>query len=526
MCGYAVDWMKACRRSKWRLTRGSDRTRDGFYYFSPDATPFFPGWHNLGARDWVSAERPLWSDPPLGEYSGPTKWYRGDPPAVLPLPVLVGEFDCVKNGETPGKAIQTHKSARCTDMLPRACYLDAEILAQKTKADNCLWAFVCLLTIADAYGSTTAAGDRMRSYFGLDATIVPFEFAGALSPAGIIIIVNEVCIVCITGTTILEQGVAQALAFGFGPQFFGDYDASPVYEAAASLVLTQMAAVAGVAACTRFVCTGHSYGGATAIVLAAKLKLVDANRQVEIITFGAPKAGGRLLRAVTRPLKQLHYVHELDPVPYLPPNGVDFFHVISLITAGLRGEWGLYVRPAYVFQITNAGTLDLQEAEDIPNDAVTAIALAINAHADVPSFNSHNANTYAMALAKACSCVAPPVNNYRVTVTRAILHAGVLHLPDPFVTDCNDFADPGLTWTNPADQELVQILTFDDGPDAGTYVEIIFSDIPSGETGSGFFKLPVDWWLGCTLLNPPAGIITGQPFLSIDSIRIEPHEIV
>jgi len=84
-CGYAVEWVRSCFISRWRLFRGRpDVLTVGRYQFTPGIPVHYPGWHNLGSRDWAAGDDP--GDFPLGEWDGPRGWDRGGPTAFFPPP--------------------------------------------------------------------------------------------------------------------------------------------------------------------------------------------------------------------------------------------------------------------------------------------------------------------------------------------------------------------------------------------------------------------------------------------------------
>lgn len=68
--------------------------------------------------------------------------------------------------------------------------------------------------------------------------------------------------------------------------------------------------------------TGHSLGGALAILLAFKLSLKPGNKLAGVVTFGQPKVGdAQLTQAITQQLLPFYrrYVNQRDIVPKLPP---------------------------------------------------------------------------------------------------------------------------------------------------------------------------------------------------------------
>jgi hypothetical protein len=98
VCGYSVEWLRACYSSEWRLFAGSTQTVRGRYYFSPPGTPHYPGPHNYGSRIWISDERdPL---PVLGDVGqGTPPFYKGTRPIQVAPARLVGDAACIEQGD-------------------------------------------------------------------------------------------------------------------------------------------------------------------------------------------------------------------------------------------------------------------------------------------------------------------------------------------------------------------------------------------------------------------------------------------
>ena len=85
------------------------------------------------------------------------------------------------------------------------------------------------------------------------------------------------------------------------------------------------------------VCCGHSLGGAVATLLCGMLTTAPHRpTQVGLVTFGAPRAGGRALQQVLRGVPQRRYVLACDPVPLLPPLALGYRHTARSVRVGRR----------------------------------------------------------------------------------------------------------------------------------------------------------------------------------------------
>lgn len=400
-----MEWVRSCYKSKWRLTRGADTLRDGFYWFCEPETPFYPGLHQLGSRDWTSDERV--PEPLLGEYWGDRKWYRGDAPARRPLPVLVGSPDCIKNGDEPGLPIVLDRSAFCGQILPPACYSPESEILHLTNPLDCVFGKNSADIINLAYTDLPAAAAAVEAILGPTAVVSTFSQPGPFVPAGVIALIGTTAVVWLTGTTTFEQAAAQALYFGFGLVNLGLYSSSGLYEAAAFVISDQLTAASGAGA-TRVVLCGHSFGGAVCMVLAAKMRLANPARDVEILTLGAPAPGDERLIDLIDTMIQMHYCNERDPIPLLPPSGVEFAFLFPIIGALLALSWNAFARPPRVRMITQDGTFTTVLTDNVPDDLITIAATAIAAAQDVPIFKHHGVDWYAYYLCLGCPCVPRP----------------------------------------------------------------------------------------------------------------------
>ena len=86
----------------------------------------------------------------------------------------------------------------------------------------------------------------------------------------------------------------------------------------------------------RIVLTGHSLGGATAIVLLDLLQ--NYYTRLALVTFGAPRPGGRLLRKRVCSYPHYRFVHGSDIVPLTPPATGGYVHTHQPIILGRMSE--------------------------------------------------------------------------------------------------------------------------------------------------------------------------------------------
>lgn len=343
----------------------------------------------------------------MGEWDGERTWYRGDPPARRPLPILVGDVDCIRYGEKPGLPIQTNISAECGKPLPDACYgLEDEIFAL-TNVWDCVFAKRTADVLDKAYTDLDAAADLVTAFMPAGTLVATFPQPNNFVPAAVIASISDTVVLWLTGTTNFQQLAAQAFYLNLGQINVGAYSTSALNEGA-MLAIAALLNALGLGNAGRIVLCGHSFGGAVCMVLAARMMTADPNRLVEILTLGAPAPGDARLHALIELLAQRHYANERDPIPYLPPRGLQFAGLFPIIGALLGVAWQRFVRPPQTKQITQDGRFVDVRTPDLPDDYVTAAVAAIAAALDVPSFKDHRTDWYSYYLCLACRCVPRP----------------------------------------------------------------------------------------------------------------------
>jgi len=465
----------------------------------------YPGMHNLYSRDWTSDDQP--AEPPLGEWSGERERYSGKPPLRVPLPIRIGSADCIANGEKPGLAI-VERSALCARVSPDACYAAAQLFLDKTDVLSCVFAKISVDIINTAYASVMDAADEVQAFLGPDAVVTPFEQANDLTPAGVVAIINDTALMWITGTTNFNQLAVQAFYFGFGPINQGFYSASGIYESAALSIGGQLGAVGG-GVVSRVVLMGHSFGGAVAMVLATKMKLAGpSTRQVEVLTFGAPKPGDRRLHDIIANVRQNHYVNQEDPIPLMPPEGLTLAALWNLVPDFLVGTWGTFVRPPNLQMIFPDGRITDVAAEDLPDGTIYALGLLISQGLDAPAFKDHATDWYSYYLCNACKCVPRPcvpppdvvATQYRMIINFTwvpFLLPMVSRTIDGIVTQIDiDHWD----WIGGGDGVPFEVVSFAVPPFKPTdaIIHMVELGVPGMPFGIYDFALPDLWWRGGT----------------------------
>lgn len=381
----------------------------------------------------------------MGEWEGARQWYRGDPPARRPLPILVGDPTCIRDGEDPALVAILGVSAECGKVLPDACYGLEQTIFEKTNVFDCVFGKASCDIINEAYTDLDEAAAMVLTYMPVGTIVSTFPPSNDLVPAGVIATISDTVVLWLTGTTNFQQLALQAFYFGTGPANQGPYSTSPINERA-MLAIADLLNARGLGAAERIVLCGHSFGGAVCEVLAARMLSANPNRNVEILTLGAPAPGDARLHDLIALLAQRHYCNERDPIPYMPPRGLTFAGLIPFLGPLLSSFWPRFVRPPQSKQISTDGKFVDVRTEDLPDDLITIASLAIAGGFDVPSFKDHRTDWYGYYLCLACKCVTRPCVQ-----------------PDPVMLGF-DFILEGLRWTDgtfPYTENFASNLTYD-----------------------------------------------------------------
>lgn len=220
---------------------------------------------------------------------------------------------------------------------------------------------------------------------------------------------NEVHIY-VDGTRNQGQLLAQAYSAFTGPRDYGTFTASELYHTNATRILRQATAL-GLDACHNWVLVGHSYGGATAAVMAAILRENRPSDIIAVMTMGAPKAGGEKLIRALRRVCQRHYHRPRDPIPYLPPQRSGWrsgfsapFNAVGVIKWLIWGDFFEYEYSYVLYPEPPLGEINV----DLPDDELmSTIALQLEANVPINSYEAHAMYNYANELARVCGLPDP-----------------------------------------------------------------------------------------------------------------------
>lgn len=157
-----------------------------------------------------------------------------------------------------------------------------------------------------------------------------------LWPAYAIVTHPQYACLIATGSSKLSQVLVQTLNLAQGPQDYGAFSTGKLWYDFASYLFEQLE-TAGVLDGRPLLVAGHSYGAASVLVLAVRIKLAQPATEMRYVTYGCPKPGDvRLMSYLDKAFDGLSLVNDGDLITALPPSA-DVIAALSdlLPTAGL-----------------------------------------------------------------------------------------------------------------------------------------------------------------------------------------------
>lgn len=454
------------------MNRDSDQLTNGRYWFAPEGTPAYPFAHNLGSREWTSDERdPV---PALGEWDGPTEWDNGLPPSPLPLAVLVGTPDCIENGDRPPDEPFDAQPAFTSDSYPAGCWSAAREQVLAFDISECSTVVPFAQAVALVYDSSVNARIFLASLLGAAYSVTDTANPAGLVPGDVIAIGPKV-IVCLAGTSNFQQLAFQGLYLATGIVDFGAFSTTFANMNAALAVEGRIIA-AGVGAQEEFWFVGHSFGGAIAQVLGARMRLNRPEVRVNVLTFGSPVAGDRRLVDLLAGARQRHFCCDTDPVPGLPPRRFNLDELLSVLGVPLSNLWSrLHPPPNRVLLFDDFSQSDSGD-EFLDFAIVETLANLIAAAVVIDPLAVHNMTEYLLRVTVGCRGPVEPVPGltFRVIVDQLSYTDGAPFVatfdrvltPNPFI--------PGDWITDPIVAGAVEVVAQADADGNWTHMLVVF----------------------------------------------------
>lgn len=405
----AVEWLRSCYSSSWRLFRGSLRSVPGRFYFSPPGTPFFSGFHNLGSRTWYDGNWKHVQD--LGEdLSAERSWNDGSLPAVRVKTDFLGSLSCINSGETIGEGLP---NADLVNGFPSGCVADytSDLATWEKGSDysSCSVQLAGARIIDWSYGGNrTAIVDFLAEFLGPGwpitwhpPTVILPAVTIAINPAG--------ALAWIDGTANYQQFALQAAYSLVGPQTVGPIGTSPFWSAAAEYILGRLSEAGVDATMPVFLC-GHSYGGVAALIVAAKIRYAHPTRPIRYLTYGCPHIGDAEFVRLVGTCAGINLRNDSDIVTAVPPNSDTIYAIASFLGVDSLFAWFQWKKaPSGVMMDSNGAFLqDSEPVLDYPT--LLGFAEDVLAALPYPTVEAHKITTYYSRILTRCPSPEWPVS--------------------------------------------------------------------------------------------------------------------
>lgn len=400
-CGMAVEFLRSCYSSEWQLFRNSTQRTKGRYYFCDDATPFYPGFHNLASRVWNDANWP--HSVRLGEVTDAKHtYYRGDPPAVPALPRAVGNAECIQLGDRITDAVP---AADLIDGFVPRCMID-DAWARVSSYNQCATrrvyaALIVQLYAHDDFAIRATIADWLGDLLDPEDYRVTIRHHAGVMPGIISIVSDSWTAFVLDGTSNFQEVVLQAFAFALPPQNFGIIGTAGLWYQAGSYVLQHLA-TDGLEPHHRVMCVGHSYGGATAQVIAARLRHADQDRGINFLTLGSPKIGDTSFVDLVRACRGWNIAAVDDPIPVLPPDARELVWLLPRIAWPAMTNWGFWKRPPNQVFMDHNGILFTRDAWFLDSQTLLSIVEALFHRQQISPFSAHASAEYLRRIQRQC----------------------------------------------------------------------------------------------------------------------------
>ena len=401
---------------------------------SPPLTPFVGVAHNFGSRTWYSTNAELLQG--LGEsLTSAHAWTRGDQPAIVPNPEILGDPDILADGGKIENAIGTDEMR---NGFPIACFtpetpLDPtwEIAASFSV---CSLQFFYATIIKWLYvGDIESIKVAFRLLLGPDVN-VHWHPGTATLPDCVIVTMPTFSIVCIDGTSTFQQFAMQAFSFIVGPENIGIFSTWRFWYDSASFVLS-LFDDDGVDPDQPIFLSGHSFGGVVATIMAARLRAFDPDRQIRYCTFGDPRPGDVRFQRLLESIPGISLANEEDIVTGIPPDEDEIFPVaIFMGIAGLL-VWSRWKQEPNRARQDKFGNLQFNLSPIIDAPLLIHMTTQILTHQPFDIVTAHFIAEYRRRIEVRCPNPEWPVSDILWKWLKGDLFAfGSIGLATPFVT--------------------------------------------------------------------------------------------
>lgn len=427
LCGYAVEVVRSCFRSRWRLFRGRPETTAGVYVFADDSTPCYPGWHNYWSRDWVSDEL---DGAELGEDPAATRGYSlGAPLGWIPAPQLIGDADCIANGERWPLAVKPTIDAGFDARCPEQVAAPRVDLDPTNPTNWCFWSQVAELVYRDPTAArlqvATALGVAPTGYVQQEQLGTTPQFFALTPPRPLPVVI------VIAGTSTVEQWLAQIQYGARPPTGFGVFATLPFWNGVVDYILGKLLPLA-IPTLQDVIIVGHSMGGAVASVLAARLRIGQPLRRIQLLTLGSPRAGDARLYGILASTDMVNLQNDGDVVLSIPVNLFELPLTLQILVQQNYPPGSLLwaVQPAR-YRVSWEGLVEQGAGQPGENVPTLAVVFFFWLHINIPDFSPHLQQEYERRLCRAAQAPVVWLDSWDLNQDNAALVAVWPNKVDP-----------------------------------------------------------------------------------------------
>jgi pimeloyl-ACP methyl ester carboxylesterase len=407
-CGMSVDWLRSCYSSAWRLFRDSDTLTHGRYYFSMKGTPFYSGFTSLGSRDWDDKNWGVVQG--LGEDRATERGYdTGGMPAILPITEPVETEGCITDGETYTNGVDA--GTLINGFIPQCIAVpqpDSATFEAASDYQSCSIQLAYARIIEWMYDANTASiFDFLVGFLGASYTLRWHPPSSTL-PSITTAVGPTSTLVWIDGTASFQQFALQSAYSLIGPVNVGGIGTSTFWYAASRAVTDAMTADGANPAGQFFLC-GHSYGGVTALITAARLRMADPSRNIKWLTYGAPHIGDNALIAQVYATQGINLRNDTDIVTAIPPTLEWLWPVYLAIGATSLLVWPTWLKAPYGYMMDSDGNLTVDAEPILDYPTLYGFAQDVIADLPYPTVAAHRITEYYSRIYNRCSTAEWPL---------------------------------------------------------------------------------------------------------------------
>ncbi len=293
----------------------------------------------------------------------------------MPLNRQLGSDACFENGEPFAEALP---QSSIFNGFNQACFRSLPVDTNDfdiASAFTCSLQFFYATIIAGLYEQDSVS---IAAAFALllPEAIVTFH-AGTPTRTDVVTAITPTYSVAVTdGTNTFQQGAMQAFLAIQRPTDIGALSTFPFWNDNADWLHGHLRDDGADPTAPVFLC-GHSYGGVTASILAARYRAAQPRRQIRCLTFGSPKPGDQRLQDLLKTVQMLSMANTGDIVTSLPPNFIELAPVQISLGLTTLGVWASWIRePSRQLQHSDGS---LTPSGGALLDFATLLALANNA---------------------------------------------------------------------------------------------------------------------------------------------------